>query len=360
MFFSPLRPVAIPKKNSADYRPLLIPTVADRVVQRAILNVISPSLLPHVSSKNSHAFQRSAGVRSAVMQLKEAIKSGAKVIVFVDVIDFFSSIDAERLFIDLNSCLSDTTLDHLLRRLQQWEIKDLPAIPYQKRRCFPMAGKGVPQGSALSPLLSNFYLRDLDRESLQLGMTVIRYADDVAIACKSQEEALSAFEWLRQRTAALGLTVHDLNSKKSRIVEVDDPRGLEYLGFHMSQRSGRIHIRPTRAAIDNAINEIEDCFDHRRKQTLSERYLCLSHFLNSWLGTYGHVCGVERERAKLLRVSQRGLSRLLVHRGLLSAEDGLTREQREFLGIESIFAKAELRRAVQTAKRMGRKRVPVS
>jgi hypothetical protein len=261
----------------------------------------------------------------------------------LDIQDFFSSIDSNRLYADLRQVLPDDSLLPLLKQLQNWEINDLASLPWQKKKCFPQAGKGVPQGSALSPILSNFYLRTLDEECERHGLRAIRYADDIAVACRSVEEAKRAFAWLERRLDDLGLTVHQLDtSKKSRLLEIgaDARSGVEYLGFFLMPFRNGVRVKPSDAAFKHARNEIAECFATESAAPLIERYSRLTHFLGSWIATYEQVCGrgkVDREQAKLLEWAQQCLSELLVDRELLSAP-GLTSDQRRFLGVDSIFA----------------------
>jgi RNA-directed DNA polymerase len=340
--FSRLRPVAIEKKDGKTFRPILIPTVADRIVQRAILQELEGHLAPHVTNPNSHAFRSDANVRSAVYQLRDELKAGKRFVLIVDIVDFFSSVDSDRLFAELREVLPDQSLDGILGQLKNWEIDELKNISSYKRDCFPQAGKGVPQGSALSPILSNFFLRNLDRDGASNSFRTIRYADDVAIGCQSYDEAVAAYEWLKKRTDALGLQIHALGGKKSQVHSlVGKQQGVEYLGFYLRTTGSGINIRPSQRSIDNAIQTIKGFFDSKSKASLSERYTQLSYFLNAWFGTFGYVCGsIKREKEKLLRVAEDSLDGLLKQRGFVSAHSGLTKEQRRFLGVDSIFAKA--------------------
>lgn len=358
--FQPLRPVAIEKKDRTGYRPILVPTVADRVVQRAILNLVFPHLREHTSSPNSHAFREGVGVRSAVYQLREQLSAGKRVVLAVDIANFFPSIDPARLYADVAAHLPDESLLPLLKRLQGWEIGDLGALPERKKACFPDAGKGIPQGSALSPLLSNFYLRDVDREAQAAGFVAIRYADDIAVPCATVEQAQSAFRWLRSRLDLLGLKLHDLPSKKSRIVEIDGNRhkGVEYLGFFLIPRSTGVKIKPAERQFANAQQQVAEFFSPAERLPLAQRYDRLGYFLNSWLSTYGYVCeNVDAERAHLLDCAQRSLTNLLVSKGLLRAGVPLSSELREFLGVDAVFRRAggtaKVRQAVRAAARSG-------
>ena len=336
--FRGLKPVAKPK-GGEKYRPILIPAVGDRVVQRAIYHAIEPKLRPHLDCPNSHAFRRGRGVPSAVQQLREHIDAGSSVILVVDIENFFGSIDTGALFQELGARLPDASLAELLERLREWEIDDLGALPEKQRLCFPTPGVGIPQGSILSPLLANFYLRDVDREAMDAGIVAIRYADDIAVPCRTLKQADDAFAWLQARLASVGLSIHPPGQHpKSRVVE-DLTTGVDYLGFHLrrSESDGTLTIKPGDAQLQRAEALIEQIFDPRKPPSLSERYVDLSHFLSGWLNSFGNVCDVREERQRLLDHTRRCLMTLLVDYKLVRKRDDLTVRQLRLLGVDQIF-----------------------
>lgn len=337
--FSALRPVAIPKKAPGEYRPLLVPTVRDRVVQRAILREIAPRIVPVTAFERSHAFRSGVGVRTAVVQLAKEMRKGKRTVLVVDIEDFFPSIDETVLFDELNAFLPDNSLRSLLGQLRAWEIGELASLPVNKRRCFPKSGTGLPQGSALSPLLSNFFLRSFDAAAERSAWAVIRYADDIAVPCETADEAKEAYGWIAGELALRGLRVPPLGSRKAGITVVGEERskGVEYLGCYLVRRSTGVSIRPARRAIDNALRHISETLSPDTPTSLGHRYVALNHFLSSWLATYSRICnGVARERTRLLNHAETELSSLLRAKGLLPRDADLTVDQREFLGLNGI------------------------
>ena len=226
--FSRLRPVAIPKKGTDKFRPILVPTVEDRVVQRAVLRAIAKYVAPHIDHPSSHAFLGGPGrgVRSAVTQLCGHLRAGRSCVLLLDIVDFFPSIDAAQVIADLTSLLPDDSLAPLLNQLENWEIHDLATVPEVKRSCFPGSARGLPQGSVLSPVLANLYLRRFDADSTSHGITVVRYADDLAYSLQGRgREARDAHRWIK---AYLGMASRFTTSRglveARRLGWLADPR----------------------------------------------------------------------------------------------------------------------------------------
>ena len=254
--FSALRPVAVPK-NAGGYRPILVPTVEDRLVQRAVLRAVDKYARPQLDHLGSHAFigGPGRGVGSAVEQVCGYLRDGRNQVLLLDIVKFFPSIDAARAIQNLVDLLPDPSLAPLLEQLQHWEVADLPALPEEKRHCFPGPSEGLPQGSVLSPTLANLYLRDFDANAAEQGFKIVRYADDLAVPCLTLEDARRAQDWIFRALAELKLTVHDFEARdthgKSRLAK-GWPISFEFLGVHISGTQSRLKRRPARRSIDNA------------------------------------------------------------------------------------------------------------
>ena len=213
-----LRRVAIPKRGGGQ-RILLIPTVADRVLQRAVLNVLDP-VCERIFLPCSHGYRPRRGVRTALKQITALHKSGLNWVLDADIEDCFPSIDHGR----LRTLIAKHVQDAPLRALLECWLGD--------GRAGSRSGCGLAQGMPTSPLLCNLYLHELDRVLARGHWPLVRYADDFIICCASEREAEQA------RTVAaevLGSISLRLKQAKTRVTSFD--AGFEFLGIRFQGNS---------------------------------------------------------------------------------------------------------------------------
>jgi len=174
---SPVRRTEIPKRHGQGNRRLGIPTVVDRVIQQAIAQVLGPIFDPDFSA-SSFGFRPGRSAHQAVKQIQGYIKRGSKVAVDMDLAKFFDRVNHDALMARVARKVRDKAVLRLIGKYLRTGV--LVGDSLQPTET------GVPQGSPLSPLLSNVMLDDLDKELERRGHRFARYGDDFLVVVKSQ------------------------------------------------------------------------------------------------------------------------------------------------------------------------------
>jgi group II intron reverse transcriptase/maturase len=172
-----VKQVEIPKTKGGT-RELGIPTVTDRIIQQSIAQVLSP-IYEREFSSFSYGFRPKRRALQALQQASGYVKSGRGIVVDMDLQSFFDEVNHDRLMYQLSTKIADKTLLRLIRKYLRSGILSGGLISQRI--------KGTPQGSPLSPLLSNIVLDELDKELENRGHCFVRYADDFSIYVRSQK-----------------------------------------------------------------------------------------------------------------------------------------------------------------------------
>jgi RNA-directed DNA polymerase len=220
----PIRRVYIDKPGSKEKRPLGIPCVRDRVAQGAVRLVVEP-IFENVFVSHSYGFRPMRGCKDALREVERLLNAGFTHVVDADIKAYFDNIPHEPLMADIGSYIADGRVLELIRSfLKQDILEDLTSWTPEK---------GSPQGAVISPLLANLYLHPVDVAVADAGFEMIRYADDLVILCRTEDEAKQALDLLGKLTAERGLTLHP---EKTRLVDVSSPgEGFDFLGYHFEK-----------------------------------------------------------------------------------------------------------------------------
>jgi len=263
--------VEIPKPNGG-IRQLGIPTVMDRMIQQAIVQVISPICEPHFSDM-SYGFRPNRSCEKVIMKLLEYLNDCYEWIVDIDLEKFFDTVPQDRLMSLVHNIIEDGDTESLIRKYLHSGV----IINGQRHKTLV----GTPQGGNLSPLLSNIMLNELDKELEKRGLRFVRYADDCVITVGSETSAkrvmYSVSRFIEKR---LGLKVNMTKTKITR------PRELKYIGFGFWKSSDGWKSRPHQDSVRRFKLKLKKLTQRKWSIDLTRRIEQLNLSIRGWINYF--------------------------------------------------------------------------
>ena len=215
-----LHQILIPKSDGS-FRALAVPTVADRIVERALLTTITPHVDPWLGAA-SYAYRPGIGVADAVQAVARHREAGMDWVLRADIEDCFETVPRKHALRLLLAVLPDDSLHAVLTMMLERRV----STPHGLREV-----SGVPQGTSLSPLMSNLVLVRMDNALLDRGFALVRFADDFTVVCDSANDA---WEAARTATGVLQELNMNLSPAKTEVMSFED--GFCFLGEDFGPR----------------------------------------------------------------------------------------------------------------------------
>jgi RNA-directed DNA polymerase len=267
----PVRGVEIPKPGGGK-RQLGIPTVVDRLVQQAILQVLEPRLDPSFSA-SSFGFRPGRGAHDALLRAREYVADGHDVVVDLDLEKFFDRVNHDVLMARLARRIGDTRLLRIIRRFL--------AAGMMQHGVSTVRHEGTPQGGPLSPLLSNLLLDDLDQELERRGHRFCRYADDCNIYVRSR---LAGDRVMASVTAFLERRLRlRVNREKSAVALVGERK---FLGYRLGA-DGTLGIAPK--SLQRTRARLRRITKRNRAVSLGQMIGEANTYLTGWVTYFRHA-----------------------------------------------------------------------
>ncbi|MBD5802237.1 Group II intron-encoded protein LtrA [Azoarcus sp. Aa7] len=291
---APVRRVEIPKPGGG-VRELGIPTVTDRLIQQALLQVLQPIIDP-TFSEHSYGFRPGRRAHDAVLDAQRNVQDGYRVVVDVDLEKFFDRVNHDILMERLARRTDDKAVLRLIRRYLVAGIMDGGVVMERY--------EGTPQGGPLSPLLANVLLDEVDRELESRGHRFVRYADDCNVYVRSRHAGERVLEGLRRVYDRLHLKVNEAKTA------VAPATGRKFLGYELWRSAGdRIKCAVARKALEAFKQRIREITRRSGGRSLPEVAERLRTYMPGWKAYFqlAQTPNVFRELDEWLRHRLRAL-----------------------------------------------------
>jgi group II intron reverse transcriptase/maturase len=267
----PVKRVEIPKPDGG-VRLLGVPTVIDRMVQQAMVQVLQP-IFEQTFSDSSYGFRPKRNAHQAIQQAKKYYEEGYRYVVDLDLEKYFDTVNHDLLIKMVRETVKDEAVIAMIRKFLKSGVM-IDGLVSQTEQ-------GTPQGGNLSPLLSNVYLTKFDRMLEERGHKFVRYADDCNIYVKSPRAAERVMEGcIKFLEGKLRLKVNRMKSTTG------SPKKLKFLGFSLYEWKGKIRIRVHEKPLERFKKRLKAITSRKRNGTVEQIIREIARYINGWLGYY--------------------------------------------------------------------------
>ena len=267
----PVRRVEIPKPNGG-VRKLGIPTVIDRIIQQALVQKMTPIFEP-TFSEYSYGFRPNRRCQNAIDRALELLNQGYEWIIDLDLEKFFDNVPQDKLIRLVDNMVNDSDITALIHKY----LKAGVLINGE----FEETTVGTPQGGNLSPLLSNIYLNELDKELERRGLHFARYADDCVIFVKTEYSAERVMKNII--TFIENKLKLKVNAEKTHITR---PNNLKYLGFSFWKDKGEWKSKPHKESFKKLFLKLKKLIKRSWSVDLTYRIKKINEVLRGWINYY--------------------------------------------------------------------------
>lgn len=285
---SPVRRVGIPKPDGSE-RELGIPTVVDRLIQQAVLQVLQPLIDP-TFSQHSHGFRPGRRARDAVLAAQQHVQDGYRIVVDVDLEKFFDRVNHDVLMDRLRKRIDDAGMIRLIRAYLNAGIMRGAVVAVRV--------EGTPQGGPLSPLLANVLLDEVDRELECRGHRFVRYADDSNVYVRSLKAGERVMALLKRLYDKLHLKI---NESKSAVASAF---GRKFLGYSLwAAPKGEVKRAVSKKALTTFKQRIRQLTRRSGGRSMPQVIEPLRRYMLGWKAYFGlaQTSGVWRKLDEWLR-----------------------------------------------------------